>query len=286
MMRPTQRFFSAIGLSLLFAGVGSADVISYSGSIVTYNVPATGTYQITAISGGGGGGFGVTGGLGVSVEDTFSLTAGEQLSVLLGGLGASGISGGGGGGTFVVAPGNEPLLIAGGGSGGGTGDNGNNGLPPASSGGGGGSGGPGADTAGGGGGGGFSGNGNPGDNSGIDPSGFPGGGGGMSFLNGGAGGLDGAGNGGDGGFGGGGAGGAGGGGGGGGGYSGGNGGDSFGENLPVGGTSFDAGSDPTFSLASSLANGSVTITQIPEPGMSAVLALGGLALLVRRWRMN
>lgn len=50
----------------------------------------------------------------------FAPTAGETLSIYVGGLGAVGVAntaggGGGGGGIFVVGPGNTPLVIAGGG---------------------------------------------------------------------------------------------------------------------------------------------------------------------------
>jgi hypothetical protein len=116
---------SAMVVALTFAGASRADVISYSGSIVTYTVPATGTYDIIAVGGGGGNGsYNTSGGVGASVEDTFSLTAGEQLSILVGKSGDPSDGdggGGGGGGTFVIAPGTTPLLIAGGGGGGGGG---------------------------------------------------------------------------------------------------------------------------------------------------------------------
>ncbi len=133
----------------------------YTGAIQTYTVQTTGTYDILAIGAGGANGFYMhtDGGLGAKIEDTFDLTAGEVLDVLVGGKGAKGSDGpgGGGGGSFVVAPGNAPLLIASGGGGGGDiygpggngaglGGNGTGGAGGASSSGGGGGGGGGGLT--------------------------------------------------------------------------------------------------------------------------------------------
>jgi hypothetical protein len=110
----------------------------YTGSLVTYTVPKTGSYQIIAFGAQGGnshsfsGGSGA-GGLGAEIGGNFSLTAGEMLQIAVGGIGASASStrvagGGGGGGSFVVAQGNTPLVIAGGGGGGGEFDG--NGIVP------------------------------------------------------------------------------------------------------------------------------------------------------------
>jgi hypothetical protein len=279
----------AIGATSVFAGASRADVFSFSASIVTYTAPVTGTYDIIAVGAGGAGGPEDNGGVGASVEDTFSLTAGEQLSILVGGQGftGNGGAGGGGGGTFVIAPGVTPLLIAGGGGGGDDlSDNGQNGGNVDSLGGGGGSGGSGNLGTGGGGGGGLSGDGFTG---GADTNMNFGGDGGQSYASGGAGGLNGTtenGDAGSGGFGGGGGGGDGGGGGG--GYTGGNGGDgAFPTEAGDGGSSYDAGSDPIFSYADLPADGSVTITQVvPEPA-SAGMALGAAMLLaIRRPRRS
>ncbi len=238
--------------------VPSPTTFAYSGQTATY-AASPGTYTIVATGAGGGNfGGGAVGGLGAVIGGTFTVASSETLTILVGGQGATGTGepGGGGGGSFVVAPGNTPLLIAGGGGGGGVSINGGNGGAIATSGGGGGSGGAGANGAsGGGGGGGLTGDGS----AGTAGSPIPGGAGGLSFSKGGAGGT-GAGSGGFGG--GGGGGGASGDGGGGGGYTGGNGGSGEGAIPGDGGTSFDAGTNQTFSNAASPANGAVTITPL------------------------
>src|SRR3954453_21796629 len=78
-----------------------------------FGAPATGTYDILAIGAGGGsasfGNESAAGGRGASVEGTFALTAGEVLSIIVGGQGGNGGSvGGGGGGSFVVITPGQP----------------------------------------------------------------------------------------------------------------------------------------------------------------------------------
>jgi len=99
-------------------------VFVYTGAIQSFTVPAGVTsITIEALGAQGGG----SGGLGAKMTGTFTVTPGQVLQVLVGGLGGNGGSygSGGGGGTFVVAPGNVLLIAAGGG--GGTGHN-NNGV--------------------------------------------------------------------------------------------------------------------------------------------------------------
>lgn len=228
-MHPLQKYRSAqillgsIASSVVFLPIAAQAVtFNFTGSIDTFNVTTTGVYSITALGASGGkagDNLGVIlGGNGGETRGDFNLTAGDILSILVGGAGADGTlgagGGGGGGGTFVVLN-SRPLTIAGGGRG--ATYFGSFGL-----------------SAAGGGGGGFSGNGSigiagDGSDNGFNGSG-PGGNGGTSFLGGGRGGLGGdfrgGFSGGNGGFGGGGGGGFGsrnGGGGGGGGFSGGQG---------------------------------------------------------------
>jgi hypothetical protein len=270
-------------------------VFDYTGSLVTFAVPTTDTYQILAFGAQGGSGPGTdTGGLGAEIGGTFRLTVGEALTIAVGGAGASNTGpnshsgGAGGGGSFVVGPGNTPLVIAGGGGGAGysalfgnvTGQGGLTG------------------TAGGavgtifGGAGGADGNGG---GFGVRPSLF---GGPATIVNGGGGGFFTAGT--DDSFGGaafsdltggspgGGFGGGGGGlgGGGGGGYSGGGGGGAGGPDFPFGpgggGGSFDAGIDQILVADFQTGNGEVIITElaaaVPEPASVALLGAGLLRL--------
>ena len=252
---------------------------TYTGSLVTFTVPTTDSYQILAFGAQGGSGtnvFGVTGpgGLGAEIGGDFALAGGEIIQIAVGGAGRDNV-GGGGGGSFVVGPGNAPLIIAGGGGGGGaalmTALSGQGGLTGPNGGGlnggtGGNGGGGGAGVGGSGGGGFFSGGGN-----GFNSTG----GGAFPDL---AGGLIG------GGFGGGG--GAAGGSGGGGGYSGGGGGNELvGTHSPGGGGgSFDAGIDQILVADIRTGDGEVIITElVPEPGSVALLGAGLLSLFVA-WR--
>ena len=105
-------------------------VFSYTGSIVDYTIPTTGTYDILALGAqGGGGSDGGIGGLGASAEGTFSLDTGDLLEIVVGGEGVNGYlatadgvwGGGGGGGSFVFTeastavpePASLSLLVAG-----------------------------------------------------------------------------------------------------------------------------------------------------------------------------
>jgi hypothetical protein len=264
----------------------------YTGSLVTFMVPASDIYQILAFGAQGGiGTFGNgvgAGGRGAELGGDFSLSAGEILQIAVGGAGSdnNGAGGGGGGGSFVVGPDNTPLVIAGGGGGGGafltgsspgggglTGPDGGSADGPGGTGGNGGGGS--MSASGGGGGGGFLSAGGDG----VFPFSTATGGGAFPDLTGGLGG---------GGFGGGG--GADLGAGGGGGYSGGGGGGrSAGSVGPGGGgSSFDAGTDLILLADFHTGNGEIVITElpaaIPEPASIALLgaSLVGLALVWRR----
>lgn len=105
--------WSAVAGMLAMAGASqSAPVtLSYTGAIVTYTIAASGVYDITALGAQGGSSGNFTGGLGAEVEGTLTLSAGDILTILVGGQGTGT---GGGGGTFI-ALGSSPLLVAGGG---------------------------------------------------------------------------------------------------------------------------------------------------------------------------
>jgi PEP-CTERM motif len=280
---------------------------TYTGSLVTFTVPTTDTYQILAFGAQGGNvpplGIGGTvgiGGRGAEIGGDFSLTAGEILQIAVGGAGGNGSfnDAGGGGGSFIVGPGNTPLVIAGGGGGGGavvssslpglgglTGPDGGSVdfSFPNGNGGKNGNGGEYGHGGGGGGGGFFT-------AGGKLPFGLSGeGGGGFPGLAGGLGGVAGAG---AGGFGGGGGGGVAQhtGSGGGGGYSGGGGGwaGNLGGGFGGGGGSFDAGSDQILVADFQTGNGEVIITElaatVPEPASIALLGAGLLSFAALRRR--
>ena len=108
--------------SLQASDSNSTTSFEYTGSIATWTVPLTASYEITAYGAKGGG---ALGGSGAVLGGSFLLDSGVTLNLLVGGQGAVGnrttsfgdqVSGGGGG-TFVVAPTNTPLLVAGGGGG-------------------------------------------------------------------------------------------------------------------------------------------------------------------------
>jgi hypothetical protein len=266
-------------------------VFTYTGSLVTFVVPTTATYQILAFGAqGGSGALGLgAGGRGAEIGGDFSLTAGEVLQIAVGDVGSNEGTGGGGGGggSFVVGPGNAPLVIAGGGGGGGlativqppVGITGGGGLTGPDGGGpGGGTGGNGGGTSdlplGGGGGGGFFTAGENGLAGGTGGGAFP------DLLGGVLGGGFGGGGGGSGG------------GGGGGGYSGGEGEPlhaSAGGNLPgFGGGSFDAGLNPILVADFQVGDGEVIITEIaaavPEPSSVALVGAGFFGLTAVMWR--
>ena len=103
--------------SLQASDSNSTTSFQYTGSIATWTVPLTASYEITAYGAKGGGAYG---GNGAVIGGSFLLDSGVTLNLLVGGQGATAHGGdvsGGGGGTFVVAPTNTPLLVAGGGGG-------------------------------------------------------------------------------------------------------------------------------------------------------------------------
>lgn len=104
-------------------------VFNYTGSVQTYTVLASGTYQITA-AGAQGGSYGSNqGGYGATVSGWFHLDAGAVIGVISGGAGGAGSgygAGGGGGGSFIFldinrngAPDTGDTLLAAAGGGGG-----------------------------------------------------------------------------------------------------------------------------------------------------------------------
>jgi hypothetical protein len=80
----------------------NSTVVSYSGGIVHYTVPATGLYDIVAYGAQGGQlFFTALGGYGAEVGGDVTLDKGAILAIVVGGGGAPSQGAGGGGGTFV-----------------------------------------------------------------------------------------------------------------------------------------------------------------------------------------
>jgi PEP-CTERM motif len=296
MIKSTKAFLlaGASALAILASAVeANAETFTMPG-MFSFIPSVSGEYAVELLgaSGGNSTDFGSKGGLGAEVSGDIFLTAGEDLTLFVGGQGGSATLAGGGGGSFVFH-GTDVLAVAGGGGGAGRLQGGPGGL--AGTGGASGSGefaGFGG-TAGTGGGGGLSGGGG---GAGVNaaPAGDGGNGIGLGagfggkFPNGGAGGVDG----GSGGYGGGGGGGSSGsslgGGGGGSGFSGGGGGGggaAGGGGGGGGGGSYLASlfKDQVLKAGVNSGDGSISITAVPEPSTWAMMLAGfaGLGWLAR-----
>jgi hypothetical protein len=286
---------------LTFAVGAQADTFTLPGQI-SFTVASTGEYALDLLGASGGAGRFSAGGLGAEASGDLFLTAGEVLTLYVGGRGQDTYSSGGGGGGSFVFLGADVLAVAGGGGGGGFGAGQNGGAGLTSPGGG-------AGLGGSGGAGGANGTGGSGGTSVFEGDrGYNGGGGagvapgaqgfggdglhyvsgyGGKFPNGGAGGAYG---GGDGGFGGGG----------GGGYAGGGGGSGFSGGGGGGANSGGGGggsylasliTDQVLTGGMNSGNGSISIdllpTAVPEPptwamALTGFAGLGWLAALRRR----
>jgi PEP-CTERM motif len=285
MIKSTKAFLlaGASALAILAsAAEANAETFTMPGEVL-FPVLVSGEYAVELLGASGGSetvNFGPAGGLGAEVSGDISLTAGEHLTLFVGGQGVSGtFAGGGGGGSFVFGP-TGVLAVAGGGGGAGLGAGGNGqagtggetggaggtyGGPGGVGGTGGGGGGAGGLAGGGGGAGVNTGAGGYGGNGGGPSAGFggkfPKGGAGSAPVGGGAGGFGGGGGGGTGG-------------GGGSGYSGGGGG--YGGNFGGGGGSFLAlqFTDQLLKGGVNSGNGSISITSVPEPSAWAMMLVG------------
>jgi hypothetical protein len=293
MIKSTKAFLlaGASALAILAcAAEANAETFTMPG-MFSFTATVSGEYAVELLgaSGGNSTAGGGVGGLGAEVSGDVFLTAGEDLTLFVGGQGVTGSYAGGGGGGSFVFQGTDVLAVGGGG--GGAGDNegvlAGPGLAGTSGGAGGGAG-VGGVNGNGGAGGGNDGSAAGGGGAGVNPGAAGYGGNGASvffgfggkFPNGGAGGLSG----GNGGFGGGG-GGALGGGGGGSGFSGGGGGYA-GSSGGGGGGSYLASlvTDQVLSAGVNSGNGSISVDllrTVPEPSTWAMMAAGfaGLGFL-------
>lgn len=101
-----------------------SDIVFNTTGTYTYTVPNTGTYTIKAVGADGGDGYAdnLKGGSGAAITASFSLTAGDELTIFVGDNGEDGMvdarsGGGGGGGSAVILNGRNVLIAAGGGGG-------------------------------------------------------------------------------------------------------------------------------------------------------------------------
>jgi len=94
-------------------------LFNVSGGKIEWTVPADADYQITAVGAQGGRSncYGPNGGLGASMQGTFTLAVGQKLYMVIGQRGGDNCyDGGGGGATYVcTSSGGNALLVAGGG---------------------------------------------------------------------------------------------------------------------------------------------------------------------------
>jgi hypothetical protein len=136
MIKSTRAFLlaGASALAILAsAAEANAETFVFTGGQQTFTASVSGEYAVELLgaSGGNAANFGSSdGGLGAEVSGAVFLTAGEDLTLFVGGQGGSGTNaGGGGGGSFVflgtdVFNGTDVLAVAGGGGGGGVGGTG------------------------------------------------------------------------------------------------------------------------------------------------------------------
>ena len=99
-----------------YLGTSLDGAVTQIGGLQYWTVPSNGDYSIEVFGAEGGD----LGGLGAKMYGEFSLTAGQELQILVGQMGGTvdNIHGSGGGGSFVVlTAGMTPLIIAGGGGG-------------------------------------------------------------------------------------------------------------------------------------------------------------------------
>jgi PEP-CTERM motif-containing protein len=117
-------FLAGVALTSVIVSAAGAKAttidFNYTGSIVSFTAPVTGVYDIDAFGAQGGINAGIGGarspGLGAEASGEFNLTAGQTLSILVGGRGGNGSGidgGGGGGGGSFVAIANTPAVGAG-----------------------------------------------------------------------------------------------------------------------------------------------------------------------------
>ena len=125
MIKSTKAFLlaGASALAILAcAAEANAETFDFTGAAQTFTALVTGEYAVELLGASGGPDLeGGAGGPGAFVSGDVFLSAGEDLTLFVGGQGGSGIFAGGGGGGSFVFNGTDVLAVAGGGGGGGGG---------------------------------------------------------------------------------------------------------------------------------------------------------------------
>jgi Glycine rich protein len=103
---------------LACAAEANAETFVFTGAVQSFPVLVSGEYSLDVFGASGGNSAHAVGGLGAEVSGDISLTAGETLTLFVGGQGQNGYGGGGGGGGGFVFLGASVLAVAGGGGGG------------------------------------------------------------------------------------------------------------------------------------------------------------------------
>jgi hypothetical protein len=133
MIKSTKAFLlaGASALAILASGAAAnAETFAFTGGVQTFNVSVSGEYAVELLGASGGIGFinRFDPGPGAEVSGDVFLTAGEDLTLFVGGQGGFGTNAGGGGGGSFVFNGTDVLAVAGGGGGAGFNDSGGPGL--------------------------------------------------------------------------------------------------------------------------------------------------------------
>jgi hypothetical protein len=105
-------------LNTAYASTNLNGAVTTTNGIQFWTVPSSGPYRIETRGAKGGNGSSPSGGPGAIMRGDFTLTAGQVLKVLVGQVGGNADMGGGGGGSYVTNNSNTAFCIAGGGGGG------------------------------------------------------------------------------------------------------------------------------------------------------------------------
>lgn len=110
---------AACATLIAHVGVANATATLYLPGTYIFTAPLAGIYDIDAQGGSGGSTIDGSGGFAANAFGSFTLSAGEQLGIRVGGQGGGGATtSDGGGGSFVYIIASNTLLLAGGGGGG------------------------------------------------------------------------------------------------------------------------------------------------------------------------